>query len=186
MDLYYEIEIDAKPEAIWPWIRQMGYHRGGWYIDTWWDKAVQEQFWPRVVPKDARGTYKPPAWEILPEYQILKKGDIVPDGPLGSAFYDVVDIQEDRLLLLYATSHFKYAAPRFVYGTRFAPSGGFCWAFILQEINDGKTRLISWWQAEIQPRTLFFLVKPFFILIDRVHQREILKGIKRRADKSGG
>ena len=83
LDLYYEIEIGAVPSKVWPWIKQVGYHRGGWYIDTWWDMAVQKYFWPNVVPKDARGTFKPPASAILPEFQSLKKGDIVPDGPPG-------------------------------------------------------------------------------------------------------
>ena len=34
LDLYYQIEIKAEPQDIWPWIQQVGYHRGGWYIDT--------------------------------------------------------------------------------------------------------------------------------------------------------
>ncbi|HSF79792.1 MAG TPA: hypothetical protein VLA49_01075 [Anaerolineales bacterium] len=186
LDLYYEIEIEANPEQIWPWLKQMGYHRGGWYIDTGWDKAIQEHFWPRLVPPEARGTYKPPAIEILPEYQTLDRGDIVPDGPPGSAYYEVVDVQENQLLLLYATSHFNYMAPPFVYKTRFAPRGSFCWAFILEKINESSTRLISWWQAEAQPRSIFLVVNPLIKLIDRLHQREILKGIKRRVEKSIG
>ena len=186
MDLYYEIEIEARVQETWPWLKQMGYHRGGWYIDTWWDKAIQDHFWPRVVPKEARGTYKPPAFEILPQFQTLKKGELVPDGPAGSAFYEVVDIQENKLLVLYATSHFKYMAPQFVYKTRFAPHGSFCWAFILEEQNHGRCKLISWWQAEVQPRLIFFFFKPFFVFIDGVHQREILKGIKKRAENYPG
>jgi hypothetical protein len=182
LDLCYEIEIGAKPREIWPWIVQMGYHRGGWYIDTWWDRAIQEHFWPRVVPKNARGSFKPPTSEILPEYQSLRIGDSIPDGPPGSAFYEVIDLHADHILLLYSTSHFKYAAPRFVYKTRFAPRGGFCWAFILNELLDGRTKLISWWQAEIYPRKFLFMIKPFFRLLDGVHQREILKGIKRRVE----
>lgn len=186
LDLRYEIEIAASPHEIWPWLKQMGYHRGGWYIDTWWDKAIQQHFWPRVVPQEARGTYKPPAWEILPEYQALAIGDIVPDGPPGSAYYEVVDLREDELLLLYATSHFKYMAPQFVYKTRFAPSGSFCWAFILQELGASKSRLISWWQVEAQPRDFVFLLKPFLMIVDGLHQREILKGIKRRVEAGAG
>jgi len=182
LDLRYEIEIEAMPKDIWPWIIQMGYHRGGWYIDTWWDKAIQKHFWPRVVPKEARGSFKAPAFEILPEYQSIGIGDIIPDGPPGSAYYEVTDLHTEELLLLYSTSHFKLAAPQFVYKTRFAPKGGFCWAFILDELLDGRTKLISWWQAEIQPRKFFFIIKPFFKFVDGVHQREILKGIKRRVE----
>ena len=25
------ITIDARPESVWPWLVQMGWHRGGWY-----------------------------------------------------------------------------------------------------------------------------------------------------------
>lgn len=182
LDLFYEIEIKASAPVIWPWIKQLGYHRGGWYIDTWWDKAIQHYFWPRVVPDDARGTYQPPAFEILPHYQSLHLGDIIPDGPPGTAFYEVIEIREYNLLLLWSTSHFKYAAPQFVYKTKYAPRGCFCWAFILQDLHDHKCRLISWWQADVQPRKLFFFLKPFFIFVDGIHQREILKGIKRRAE----
>lgn len=34
VDLCYEVEIHARPEKIWPWIKQLGYHRAGWYIDA--------------------------------------------------------------------------------------------------------------------------------------------------------
>jgi hypothetical protein len=118
LDLYYKIEINASPADIFPWLKQVGYHRGGWYIDTWWDEFEQKYFWPNIVPKEARGTYKPPANEILPEYQNLTVGDIVPDGPPGSAVYEVVKVEEDRLLQLYDTTQFNYVAPQFVYNTR--------------------------------------------------------------------
>jgi len=184
LDLYYKIEIGAKPEHIWPWIQQVGYHRGGWYIDTWWDKFSQKYFWPVVVPKEARGTYKPASNEILQEYQNVTKGDIIPDGPPGSAYYEVIEIEVNHLLLLYATTHFNYMAPQFVYKTRFAPKGAFCWAFIIREIDNNHSRLISWWRAEAYPKAGFFLFKPFLTLVDGAHQREILKGIKKRVEKT--
>jgi hypothetical protein len=184
LDLYYEIDIEAPPEAVWPWVQQVGYHRGGWYIDKWWDKFEQSYFWPLVVPKEARGTYKPPADAILEEYQNIRVGDTIPDGPPGSAYYEVKAVERNHLLLLYATTHLKYIAPRFVYKTRFAPRGAFCWAFILEEFDGNRTKLTSWWRAEGYPRTMFRLYKPFIALIDRAHQKEILKGIKRRVEKT--
>src|SRR5436189_6061873 len=27
----HAITIDARPAAVWPWLVQMGWHRGGWY-----------------------------------------------------------------------------------------------------------------------------------------------------------
>jgi hypothetical protein len=186
LDLYYEIDIEAPPEAVWPWVQQVGYHRGGWYIDTWWDKFEQTYFWPTLVPQDARGTYKPPADEILEEYQNISVGDIVPDGPPGSAYYEVKQVERNHLLLLYANTHFKYVAPRFVYKTRFAPRGAFCWAFILDELEGNRSKLVSWWRAEGYPKFFFLLYKPFITLIDRAHQKEILKGVKRRVEKPRG
>jgi hypothetical protein len=182
LDLRYKIEINALPADIFPWLKQVGYHRGGWYIDTWWDEFEQQYFWPKVVPAEARGTYKPPADEILPEYQALTVGDIVPDGPPGSAYYEVVELKESTLLLLYATTHFNYVAPRFLYRTPYAPHGAFCWAFILDQVAEDRTHLISWWRAEGYPKLGFYLFKPFISIIDGAHQREILKGIKRRVE----
>lgn len=182
VDRRYDVEILAERAEIWPWIVQLGYHRAGWYIDTWWDKILVEQFWTRVAPEEARPVYQPPADTILREYQGLSLGDIVPDGPPGSAYYDVVGLEKDRLLLLHATSHFDYMAPRFVYRTRLAPQGAFCWAFMLSDLSPGTSRLTSWWQAQIRPRTAAFLLRPFLALVDRAHQRQILRGIKRRAE----
>jgi hypothetical protein len=73
LDLRYEIDIDAKPADIWPWLKQVGYHQGGWYIDTWWDEFEQKYFWPNIVPKEARGTFKPAANEILPEISRINR-----------------------------------------------------------------------------------------------------------------
>ncbi len=183
VDLRYEINILASPEDIWPWLKQLGYHRGGWYIDTWWDRFSQKYFWPLVVPKDARPTFKAPANEILPEFQILEKGDIIPDGPSGSAYYTVIEIEANKLVVLYATTHFNYMAPRIIYKTKFAPQGAFCWAFIIKRITNQETQLISWWQAKASPRTIFILLKPLFTIIDGAHQRSILKGIKKRVER---
>lgn len=182
LDLCYEIDIQAAPEKIWPWLKQLGYHRGGWYIDTWWDKFEQKYFWPAVVPPEARGTYQPAADKILPQYQNLQLADIIPDGPPGTAYYEVIEIVPNQHLVLYATTHFKYMAPQFVYKTRYAPHGAFCWAFILKD-NDGEhTKLISWWQAEVLPKNIFLFFKPFVYLVDRAHQNQILKGIKQRVE----
>ena len=50
MALTHTVEIAAPPAAIWPWIVQLGYHRAGWYNDTWWDRWEQDKFWPKLVP----------------------------------------------------------------------------------------------------------------------------------------
>jgi hypothetical protein len=183
IQLTYSIEIDADPAAIWPWLVQVGYHRGGWYIDRWSDRIEQQYFWPILVPPEARGTWQPPADEILTEFQNLKIGDTIPDGPPGSAYYEVVALEYQQLMVLLATTHFKYLAPQFVRGTRFEPNGAWSWAFILEPVSGSKAKLTSRWRGTGEPRLYINLIKPFIWLIDQHQQREILKGIKRRAER---
>ena len=59
------ITIDAPPDAVWPWLVQMGYGRGGWYSYDALDMSG----------RSADG--------ILPEWQALAVGDIVPTDPSG-------------------------------------------------------------------------------------------------------
>jgi hypothetical protein len=179
----YSQVMSATPEEIWPWLVQVGYHRGGWYVDTWWDEFEQRHFWPRVVPPEARGTYEPPAEAILPEYQGLKVGDIVPDGPPNSAWYTVERLEANRALVLYSTSHFKYAFP-FLRGTRFELSGAFSWAFVLDPIDATHTRLTLVNRTSCQPKVVSGLLNPVYSLVDGAHQRQILKGIKRRVEQA--
>lgn len=183
IQLTYQIEIESRPAEIWPWLVQVGYHRGGWYIDKWTDRIEQKYFWPLLVPPEARGTWMAPADEILPEYQNLKIGDEIPDGPPGSAHYDVVALEPERHMILHATTHLKYMAPQFVRGTRFEPRGGWSWAFILQPVSESRTRLVSRWRGGGEPKPYLYLLKPVIWLIDQHQQREILKGIKRRVER---
>jgi hypothetical protein len=53
--------IDAPPEAIWPWLAQMGSGRGGAYSYDWIENLL--------------GLNMHSASEILPEYQDVKVGD---------------------------------------------------------------------------------------------------------------
>jgi hypothetical protein len=55
------ITIDASPEAVWPWLVQIGYGRAGWYSYDLFDNGA-----------------RPSADRILPEYQEPKVGDWVP------------------------------------------------------------------------------------------------------------
>ena len=74
-------------------------------------------------------------------------------------------------------------APQFVYKTRYAPSGAFSWAFIIDQLENDRSRLVSWWRVEVYPIFWFTVLKPFLIVVDSAHQREILKGIKKRVEK---
>jgi hypothetical protein len=61
--------IDAPPEAIWPWLAQMGSGRGGAYTYDWIENLLRLNMHS--------------ASEILPEYQDIKAGDELPLGSGG-------------------------------------------------------------------------------------------------------
>ena len=67
------ITIDAPPDAVWPWVVQMGFpsHRAGWYTPHWLDG----QMW-RIEARSAD--------RIVPELQQLAVGDRVPDSEDGT------------------------------------------------------------------------------------------------------
>ena len=59
------ITISAPPDEVFPWIRQMGFGRAGWYSYDWMDNLGR---------KSAR--------RIHPEWQHVSSGDRVPAGPM--------------------------------------------------------------------------------------------------------
>jgi hypothetical protein len=61
--------VNAPPEAIWPWLAQLGSGRGGAYTYDWIENLI--------------GLNMHSAAEILPEYQDIKVGDEFPLGPHG-------------------------------------------------------------------------------------------------------
>ena len=111
------ITIHAPVDAVWPWVAQLGYHRGGWYTNARLDKLL----W-RID--------NPSADRILPEFQHLEVGDTVPDGPEGTARFTVAAITPGRLLALHDPD-----------GTHI-PQTDFSWTFVLRKIGAGSTRLI--------------------------------------------
>jgi hypothetical protein len=78
------ITVDAAPSAVWPWLVQMGYGRGGWYS---YDRL------------DMEGSS---ADSILPQFQDLAAGDLVPTHPGGGFVAKVVE--PGKALVLYVDS----------------------------------------------------------------------------------
>src|SRR5579863_5222681 len=57
--------VNARPEHIWPWLVQMGYQRGGLYSYDWLDRLFG------ILDR-------PSADRIIPEFQHLQVGDVIP------------------------------------------------------------------------------------------------------------
>jgi hypothetical protein len=134
------ITIGAPPASVWPWLVQMGFGRAGWYsydaIDMKGESAIR----------------------ILPEHQELVVGDIVPTHPGGG--FVVRSIEANRHLVMYVDSDMvRQQAEEARHLAAEAPSnlrvaGAFMetgqptefratWAFVLNDLGDGRTRLIE-------------------------------------------
>ena len=79
------VTIDAAPMAIWPWLVQMGYRRGGLYSYDWLDRLFGYLDGPS-------------ADRILPEWQRLAVGDEIPIGRKGG--FPVRAIEPFRSLVM--------------------------------------------------------------------------------------
>jgi hypothetical protein len=147
------ITIEAGPEAIWPWLVQIGGGGGGLYSIDWLDEVFG------ILDG-------PSAEEILPEYQHLEVGDVIPIG--GSSGWPVLSVEEPRALVLGGDEN----------GTRWS------WAFVLEPGEGGTTRLISRNRLRIanpvaRAAVLFMVDGPAGIMTVAM-----LRGLRRRVEQT--
>lgn len=178
----YSVAIDAAPEAVWPWLVQMGYHRAGWYIDARWNEWINRYVWPNLVPENERAEFRPNADTIIPDLQSLEVGDEIPDGPPGTAAFSVVRLDPPWVLGLLSHTHIPYLTPAGLRDTKWQARGEFSWVFVLEPMLGGRTRLLIRTRARCEPAWLRRIVMPLFHVSDRLHARQMLDGIKRRAE----
>lgn len=117
------ITVRATPEAIWPWLVQMGCRRAGWYSFDALDNAGV-----------------PSAREIHPELQAIAVGDRLPATPDGEDGFEVLRVEPPRVLVLGGlydprTHQLPFAALR--------PETFWqvTWAFVLEPLDTESTRL---------------------------------------------
>lgn len=139
------INIDAPVAKVWPWLVQMGYGRAGWYSYDMLDNKGQS------------------ADRILPDFQTLYVGDVMPTHPGGG--FIVKAVEPERALVLYTDTEIvrSQAEKAQREGTAELPTPGLkasgamlsasypdfaaSWAFLLQPADDGGTRLIERFRA---------------------------------------
>jgi hypothetical protein len=187
----HTVTIQAPAQEIWPWLVQMGHYRAGFYADpSWWDKysdkylrslsrkeAEESGYGFREVPSDER---------IVPEFQDLKEGETILDGPPGSVFFTVRLMEENRALVLYSDTHLRFMVPRSIReNPKYGIYGEFSWAFVLEEKGEGTTRLILRDRASYGPRLYRELTMPLFLVGGEYFTtRKMLYGIKRRVEQT--
>ena len=153
------IEIDAPPEAVWPWLAQIGQKRGGFYsydlIERWAGLDIRN------------------AEEIHEEWQSLQVGDLVHLSPSNPMV--VAQVESGHALVLFQDIPLR--------------AGGFeepfrwTWSFTVQALGEG-SRLFVRTRVSWEPDGLTSLLAG--APIEAVHflmERGMLLGIKRRAER---
>jgi hypothetical protein len=161
------VTIDAPPAAVWPWLVQMGSDRAGFYS---WDRL------------DNGG--RPSATAIRPEWQGLGVGDRILSHPSGRTWFDVAALEPERALVLRASIDMVRMCPVDASGPppRIVSDG--VWAFALEPLQGGRTRLLVRARGRLRPRALAALD---LVVGDPAHfvmQRRQLQNLRRRAERA--
>ena len=157
----------------------MGFGRGGWYTNERIDRIV----W-RIENKSSN--------VILPEWQHLQVGDIVPDGPDFAAYSRVVAIRIHEAIVYHSIRHPYRGQPLDPADAEAVArreseliAGGtyidFSWAFALRPVGDQSTRLFVRARSNIFPRWAV-ATTTIFGLVDLFHVTTMFRGVKRRVE----
>jgi hypothetical protein len=154
--LTHAITVRCPPREVWPWLVQMGAGRAGWYSYDLIDNGRQ-----------------PSARRLLPEFQRIDVGEILPAMPGGTEGFTVLKVEPERSLVL-----------------GWVPKAGgppmMTWAFVLEDQEAGSTRLIVRARGGAGYRPPFGLprwtIGTLVAWGHSVMQRKQLLGIARRAE----
>ncbi|MGE0170333.1 hypothetical protein [Nocardioides sp.] len=162
----HAVTIGAPPEAVWPWLVQIGQGRGGLYSYDWLENLL--------------GLDIHSANSIDPRLQELAVGDVVrlvPEGTQPPLQFVVLDLKAPALLLL---------GPAGTRDEAFAAQLPYpFWTFQLTPHGLGNSRLVVRFQADYEPTRLGDLA--YQRLLRPVHfvmERKMLLGIRQRAECS--
>lgn len=145
------ITIHAPPAAIWPWLVQMGSGRGGAYSYDW----IENLF----------GLDMHSAREILPQFQEVEQGDLLPVGREGPDLRVAV-LDRERTFTLESEDH------------------TWVWIFALFPTAGG-TRLISRNRIRAPRLTMAGRLANMMVMEpgSLIMERKMLVGIKARAER---
>jgi hypothetical protein len=144
------VTINARPEEIWPWLVQLGYGRAGWYSYDILDNLGRHS-----------------AEQILPEYQHVASGDLIPLGPGEASGLFVKDVRPNEWMVWWDS---KRQATSWVWG--------------LFPIDGEQTRLISRVRMDYRKGLSNLMFGVLLIeTADFPMMRKCMLGIKRRAEQ---
>jgi hypothetical protein len=156
--------LPAPPERIWPWLVQVGWHRGGWYTPRWVDVLLFPDNWPS-------------ASRIHAEFQDLEVGDVIPDGPPETMCgFTVREVEPGERLVLESTTHLPLS-----WREQDLARLHWTWSFRLKPVDGGaSTRLVFRWRARTAPWWLTLGAHAFIVPADFIMSRGMLRGLRER------
>ena len=160
----HAIDVAGEPEEVWPWLTQLGWHLGGYYTPAWVDRILFPGNWPSLDRLD-------PA--LLRD---LRAGDLVPDGPPGTAFFRVATAQPPGVLVLHSTTHVPPGWQH--YGAAI----DWTWCFSLSRPAPQRTRVRLRVRGRTAPWWLTMLYLAGIVPADYVMAMGMLRGLKRRVE----
>jgi hypothetical protein len=162
------ITIEAPAEEIWPWLAQIGQGRGGLYSYDSLENAV--------------GCDLHSADHIIEDLQAIGPGDLIRLGPTGYPAFRVVRSDPPRELVLISAEGDAYEPPPTPVVNGSAPVT--TWAWRLLPLGRRRSRLVTRQRCTYPTRQsiLWHVVEP----IGFVMERKMLRGIRRRAERSAG
>ena len=161
----HAVDVDAPAAAVWPWLTQMGWHRGGWYTPRWVDVLL----FPGNRPSAAR---------LEPDLvRDLAVGDTVPDGPPGTAFFEVVRVDRPHVLVLRSTTHVPPG-----WTERFGVRLLWTWSFHLTERPGGGSRVHLRVRGTCSPWWFAATYRTVLVPADYVMAMGMLRGLRRRVE----
>jgi hypothetical protein len=163
----HAITIDAPPERVWPWLVQMGWGRAQWYTARWVDRLL--------FPANG-----PSADRIVAEWQDLRVGDRILDGPPeANCAFVVRTVEPNRHLVLHSREHLPPG-----WGDRYHASIDWSWAFVLEPLPADRTRFILRSRLHLEPSWVRWVYLGAVVPADFVMAGQMLRGVRARAEST--
>lgn len=190
MQITRAVMINAPPQQVWPWLVQTGQGRAGFYSDSpFWDRCVDWYY--RRLAREQPGTadvgYQVAADDrVVSSWQNLRVGDVIADGPPGTAYYVVRQAEPDRVFVLFTDTHLPHLLPaRLRNNPRLRIHGELSDAVVLSEVKPDRTRLVRRMRMTCGPWPFRLLVVPIVLAWgDWITERNFLRGVKQRAERT--
>lgn len=163
------VTVNAPAASVWPWLVQLGAGRGGMYSYD--------------LLENAAGLGMHSADRILPEYQRLDVGDVIPLGP--DVGIPVRRMEAGSVLGLAGTMDPRTGKITPTGGAADGPRLELGWTFVLQPVDGGTTRLLSRTRYDYAPLAVGLILRPLLEPLQFVMERRMLLGIKSRAEGRG-